>query len=302
MTPEPGKNNSNPHVLLIEDNQDYAYVLMTRFSAAKSPAFVMEHAETLQDGIDRLAKTKFDAVLLDLTLPDSHGLDTFLKLHTHAPALPVVVLTGLEDEALGLEAVRRGAQDFLAKRKADWKAVAKVLLYAIERHRTQGALAALSLTDELTGLHNRRGFITLAEQQLKLANRTKRGLVFVFVDLDGFKQINDRYGHQEGDHALQDVAKILKSTFRNSDVVARVGGDEFAVLAIEASQDSGEILKARLDEKLKNHNEQTAVKFRISFSYGVVSFDPSHPCSLEELMTSADRAMYAKKRSGVNGP
>ena len=299
MATEPEKDNSSVHILLVEDNQDYAFVLMTRFSTTKNPVFLIEHAENLQAGIEHLAKAKFDAVLLDLTLPDSRGLDTFLRIHAHAPSVPIVVLTGIEDETMGLEAVRRGAQDFLAKRKADHEAVAKVLLYAIERNRTQGTLAALSLTDELTGLHNRRGFLALAEQQLKLAQRTKRGLALVFVDLDGFKQINDRFGHQQGDRALMDVAQILKATFRGSDVIARVGGDEFAVLAIEASQDSGEILKARLCEKLKNHNEQTANGFKISFSYGVVNFDPEHPCSLEDLMASADRAMYAKKRSGA---
>jgi diguanylate cyclase (GGDEF)-like protein len=302
MTPKPEDNNSSVHILLVEDNQDYAYVLMTRFSTVKNPVFNIEHVENLQAGIESLAQKSFDAVLLDLTLPDSHGLDTFLRIHAHAPAVPIVVLTGIEDETMGLEAVRRGAQDFLAKRKADYEAVAKVLLYAIERHRTQGALAALSLTDELTGLNNRRGFLALAEQQLKLAHRTKRGLALVYIDLDGFKQINDCFGHQRGDQALIDVAQILRHTFRGSDVIARVGGDEFAVLAIEASSDSGEILKTRLYEKLKDHNEHAAGGFKLSFSYGVVNFDPDHPCSLEELMHSADRAMYVQKRSGTNGP
>jgi diguanylate cyclase (GGDEF)-like protein len=296
MTPIFEKQDLNLRILLVEDNEDYACVLMTRFSTRKNPVFNVDHAASLQAGIDRLAEAKYDAVLLDLILPDSQGLDTFIKVYSHAPATPIVVLTGLEDETLGLQAVHRGAQDFLAKRKADWEAVAKVLLYAIERHRTQGTLAALSLTDELTGLHNRRGFLALAEQQMKLANRTKRGLVLVFIDLNGFKQINDRFGHQEGDQALRDVAKILKSTFRGSDVIARIGGDEFAILAIDAEKESEEILKNRLDEKLKNHNDETTRKFKISFSYGIVNFNPNHPSSLEELMASADRAMYAKKR------
>lgn len=300
MTPKPEKNNSSIHILLVEDNQDYAYVLKTRFSTVKNPIFDIEHVENLQAGIESLAQKKFDAILLDLMLPDSRGLDTFLRLHTHAPAVPIVVLTGVEDEAMGLEAVRRGAQDFLAKRKADYEAVAKVLLYAIERHRTQGTLAELSLTDELTGLHNRRGFLALAEQQLKLSQRTKRGLALVFIDLDGFKQINDCFGHQQGDRALCDVAQILRSTFRSSDVIGRVGGDEFAVLAIEASRDSGDILKKRLYEKLKNHNEQESNGFKISLSCGVVNFDPERPCTLEELIHSADRAMYVDKRSGGN--
>ena len=297
---EAEKDNSGVRILLVEDNQDYAYVLMTRFATIKSPVFNIEHVEVLQAGIELSAKEKFDAILLDLTLPDSRGLDTFLRMHAHAPATPIVVLTGVEDETMGLEAVRRGAQDFLAKRKADYEAVAKVLLYAIERHKTQGTLAALSLTDELTGLNNRRGFLALAEQQLKLAQRTRRGLALVYVDLDGFKQINDQFGHQRGDQALMNVAQILRHTFRSSDVIARVGGDEFAVLAIEANQDSGDILKTRLYEKLKDHNDKSKDEFKLSFSFGIVNFDPEHPSTLEGLMHAADRAMYTQKRSGTN--
>ncbi len=109
-------------------------------------------------------------------------------------------------------------------------------------------IQALAISDPLTGLYNRRGFIALAEQQLKLADRTRRGALLFFADLDGMKWINDTLGHEEGDRALVDIASILKETFRLSDIIARIGGDEFAVLVIDTTAVTPEILTARLKD------------------------------------------------------
>lgn len=207
--------SSKFNVLLIEDNLDFATLLEKRLSTATNPSFQVKHVEQLQEGIKYLAKGVTNVVLLDLTLPDSRGLDTFLKLHEQAPSIQVVVLTGFDDESLGLEVMRQGAQDYLVKNQVDGKLIVRSLQYAIERHRLQNALADLALIDELTGLHNRRGFLTLAEQQVKLSLRTKKGLLLLFIDLDGLKKINDSYGHQTGDQALIDVADILKTPFEN---------------------------------------------------------------------------------------
>ncbi len=159
----------------------------------------------------------------------------------------------------------------------------------------------LSWRDELTGLYNRRGLGFLAEQQLKLSRRTMKGAWFVFVDLDGLKRINDTYGHGEGDKALIAAAKILQESFRTSDVIARIGGDEFAVLAIEASADSAEILIHRLKEKLRVSKGRDHRRFGLSLSFGASYFDPAHPCSLKKLMIGADRAMYRSKHEKPSG-
>ena len=142
----------------------------------------------------------------------------------------------VEDEALGLEAVRRGAQDYLIKGRVDPQTLGRILLYSAERHRMRAELEDLSIQDELTHLHNRRGFYLLAEQQLKLNCRTQERLSLFTFDLDGLKKINDTLGHPAGDQALRDAARALRSTFRQSDILARVGGDEFYVLAVAVCQ------------------------------------------------------------------
>ena len=284
------------NVLLIEDNPDYARGVRERLIREPHQTFTVESAETLKAGLAQLSKGHIDVVLLDLLLPDSKGLETFTSVNAHAPELPIVILTALGDEALALEAVGKGAQDYLPKGETDGKTLFRVIRYAIERHRMQTALRSLSMLDDLTGLYNRRGFVRLAGQHLKLASRTKRGSLLVFADLDGLKSINDTFGHQEGDRALIDTADVLRGTFRTSDVIARIGGDEFAILAIEARQDSADALAARIQEKLRDHNAQKLRRYKLSLSLGVAALDPQRTSSLEELMAQADAALYTHKR------
>jgi len=157
----------------------------------------------------------------------------------------------------------------------------------------QAELGNLALTDELTGLYNRRGFMALAERQLKVGRRSGRGMLLFVMDVNRLKQINDSFGHFEGDRALKRTAEALEETFRDSDVVARLGGDEFAVLAIEASGHSEATIKTRLFECLKSMSGE---HYEISLSLGVARFDPRNRSSIEELMAKADRAMYVQKR------
>jgi|GEM_PF-1973366 diguanylate cyclase (GGDEF)-like protein/PAS domain S-box-containing protein len=165
-----------------------------------------------------------------------------------------------------------------------------------ERKKIDETLRALSLIDELTGLYNRRGFMTLAEQQMKIANRMQRGMLLVFTDLDGLKEINDTFGHNQGDMAITDTAEILRKTFRQSDIIARIGGDEFVALVIETIEDTAETLKTRLEEKIKSQNAAGGKKYRISLSTGVTHYDPATPRNLNDMLTEADRLMYEQKQ------
>ncbi len=168
---------------------------------------------------------------------------------------------------------------------------------ALYRHQTQQTLRSLALADELTGLYNRRGFLTLANQHLKFARRTKGGCSLLFIDVDRLKRINDTFGHREGDHALITTAKILRQTFRESDVIARLGGDEFAVLAIHSDDDSTRVITARLQEHVKEYNARRDHRYEVVLSVGAVRFDPMRTSSIEDLMISADEALYGHKRS-----
>ena len=165
-----------------------------------------------------------------------------------------------------------------------------------DRKKNEEALRQLALFDDLTGLYNRRGFLFFAQQILKLANRTQRGILLVFADMDNMKQINDTHGHSSGDAALASASNVLKETFRRSDVIARIGGDEFAVLALEAKQESMDVLRERLQKNLQAVECGVKDKFMLAMSMGIVYYDPQHPCSMEELLHKADLLMYEQKR------
>src|SRR3989475_9881192 len=165
-----------------------------------------------------------------------------------------------------------------------------------ERKRAESALQSLSLVDELTGLYNRRGFLAVTEQYLESFQRTDNGLVVLYADLDGLKGINDSLGHLEGDRALMKAAEIFKETFRSSDIIARIGGDEFVVLAAIGPEESAEFLTNRLQEKFKAASSQWNHSYDLSVSVGLAHFDDDEGQPIEELMALADRAMYENKR------
>ena len=166
---------------------------------------------------------------------------------------------------------------------------------AAKQYMLQAELGNLALTDDLTGLYNRRGFMAMAERQMRLGRRTGRGMILFMMDVDSLKQINDSFGHSEGDRALKHTAEVLEETFRDSDVIARLGGDEFAVLAIEAAGHSERTIQTRLFDGLKSISAEQ-FPYELSLSLGFARFDPRNCTSLEELMAKADQAMYEHKR------
>lgn len=179
----------------------------------------------------------------------------------------------------------------VAAHPAVWSAVKQALLDRELRH--------LALTDDLTCLYNRRGFFAAATQLLRLANRNSQSVLLLFCDFDNLKKINDTYGHREGDLALIRAADALERSFRGADVVARIGGDEFAALALEASSQGQAVILKRIQKALKKANAGES-RFLLSVSVGVARLDPKHPVSLGELMLQADKAMYEEKRKRQN--
>jgi diguanylate cyclase (GGDEF)-like protein len=167
----------------------------------------------------------------------------------------------------------------------------------IERKRAEAELRDLTLTDSLTGLYNHRGFFTLVEHHAKSIRRSGQSSLLIYADMDGLKQINDTFGHSEGSLAITKTAEILKQTFRDSDVIARVGGDEFAILAPAVSSDELDNIIQRLRVNLGAHNEKENLGYQLSLSIGSVIIDHKNVLSIEELMAQADRAMYVNKRS-----
>ena len=165
-----------------------------------------------------------------------------------------------------------------------------------ERKRLEQKLHKLSLLDELTSLYNRRGFFTLGEQQWRVAKRAERMMTLLFADLDNMKIINDTLGHQVGDQALKEAANVLKKTFRESDIIARIGGDEFVVLSMHDSADDNNTIVGRLQKNLDEINKTRSHQYRLSLSLGIVNSQPKDPSSLLELLSRADQHMYQQKK------
>jgi len=283
-------------VLLVEDNATDAALIRESLERAGAGPFQLTHVDCLHAALQHLGNGHVDVVLLDLGLPDSQGLDTVRQMHAATSSVPLVVLTGQSDEAPAFEALKEGAQDYLVKGQADGAVMAHALLTAIERQHQQVMLRGLALIDELTGLHNRRSFLTLAAHHLKVAHRTGRSFLLAFVDLDGLKQINDTFGHPEGDRALVKTAEVLRKSFRQSDILGRLGGDEFAVLMPEADENSAPAMQSRLQENTSACNRLPGRTYALSLSVGILAGFPDQPRPLEELLAQADALMYAQKR------
>jgi diguanylate cyclase (GGDEF)-like protein/PAS domain S-box-containing protein len=186
---------------------------------------------------------------------------------------------------------------FLRDRTEKAIGMLSILRDITERKRMEDEILALSITDQLTGLHNRRGFLSLAEQQLKLSNRNKNRMLLFFADLDLLKWINDTMGHEEGDKALIEAATVFKETFRTSDIIARLGGDEYAALTVDITDTNSEILTARMQSVIDTRNNRENRKYRLSISVGCSYYDPENPCTIDDLIVRADKLMYEQKQN-----
>jgi diguanylate cyclase (GGDEF)-like protein len=173
------------------------------------------------------------------------------------------------------------------------------IFYYLLRHFMQ--LHALSITDELTGLYNRRGFFTLAQDCLQLAKRSQKGVMLLYADLDNMKETNDTLGHEKGDRLIQETAAILKSTYRTSDIIARIGGDEFVVFPVGTDEDHSATIANRLQENIDKFNAQAKNRYTLRISTGVATYDPHSVQSIDELLNQADSLMYQNKERKKKG-
>lgn len=289
------------NILLVEDSPVDAQLLLRTMPKTPEFALTWTVASRLNDALKRLyAREHFDMIVLDLTLPDSQGLQTVERTQAAAPGVPIVVVSGLDDENMALNAVRAGAQDYVTKGRLAGEVLLRTLRYAVERQRRQSQVLSLALTDILTDVYNRRGFISMATQQLKSFKRAREGIsVFlILVDVDGLQQLNESRGYEGGNQALMHVAEILRQTFRGSDIIARLGGDEFVVLAASANDSSVESLLARLQanteaQTLRLHPDEPGFKLSAS----AVLVEAEVRSNIDYLMQWVDQAMLEHKKN-----
>ncbi len=286
-------------ILIVEDDPDDILFLTASLKKlqAKDIEPNLRITESLNEALEALSTGNYDLIITDLYLPDSEGVNTFVEIQKRANIIPVIIVGGSSEELLIRETIKLGAQDYIPKSDLSADLLARTIHHAIERHRLQESLRALSFTDELTGVYNRRGFLTLLDQQLALSRRTRKGFFLFLVDLDHLKQINDTYGHLVGDHALMDMCKCLRATFRKHDIIGRIGGDEFAVIAINAPEESGEYLKNHMVHKLQEYNSQITEPYRLSYSIGKVFYDGLREVDFNQLVEIADQELYEAKRA-----
>jgi diguanylate cyclase (GGDEF)-like protein len=285
-------------VLLVEDNPADARLVRELFLDIDANEFELCHVDSLGTAFVALEQQDFDVMLLDLSLPDSQGLHAVKHTLRAAPQLPIVVLSGIDDAELSLQAVQTGAQDYLVKGQGDGNLLNRALRYAIERKRTQERLAYLASYDQLTDLPNRSLFNERLATSLKQARRHEREMVLMFLDLDHFKDINDTLGHSAGDELLKDVARRLQHCVRAEDTIARLGGDEFTIIMNEVyhREDAATVAEKILDalaHPFVLENEEVFV----TTSIGIASY-PRCGSDAETLIRHADTALYRAKSEG----
>ena len=284
-------------ILLVEDNPGDVRLVREGLREIDTQSFELSHAESLTQALQLLEGRTFDAGLLDLALPDARGLEVVRRVNHTAPDMALIVLTGLSDQTVAIQSLQQGAQDFLVKANFDGQSLWRAMRYAMERQQLRQRLVSQSLVDDLTGLTNRKGFLSLAGYHAKLAHRTGKTFLVAFADLDRLKWINDTFGHQEGNRALVETARVLRDSFRQSDVIARYGGDEFVVLVADASADSAATVTERVQAKVDTRNTQRGHRYVLSLSIGVVSSRTTHRPNIARLLAQADTRMYQDKQS-----
>ena len=290
-------NRSKPEnisVLLIEDDDAEAFLISRMLTHSLVQSFEVEHAPRLKTGTQMLASDDFDVCLLDLGLPDGTGIDSLHQIRSVDARLPIVVLTGNDDENLGLTAIETGAQDFVAKNALSGQLLTRSLRFAIARQQKMLGHASDANTDTLTGMPNRR---KLDDSFLELTAKCDQ-LCIALLDVDHFKNINDTHGHLIGDEVLKHLAAVITENKSDEIQAARYGGEEFAILMPESDLDTAFDVIDNLLITIAESTLESESRIKITASAGVSDVRPGE--SFEDTLRRTDVALYDAKQSGRN--
>lgn len=293
-------------ILVIEDNPDDVFFLseMLQHGNPQSNYYReklnITHADCLKKALLILTKRKFDIIFIDLMLPDSEGPIAVRKIYKVAPSIPIIVLSGYINKEISQKTIKEGAQDCLIKGHIDFEIVTRSIFYAIERKKADEQLKKMAFYDQVTGLSNYTHLIMRLDAMLKHAQRNKENVIILFIDVDHFKKINDKWGHDTGNKALKAVAQLLSKSVRKTDLVARIGGDEFVIVLDSVS--SREFIVEFVGKLIKCLNVPHVInkqKLLIQASIGISQF-PENGDDALILLKKADQAMYHVKEEGRN--
>ena len=274
----------------------------------KEKVMCLFRERTIKSTIERLARESFDIILLDFSLPDGTGLDLLRMMNLRKDATPVICLTGKGSETIATTMIREGAYDYLAKAETNRETILSIIKNTLDKYRLKQnidtameKMAAMSTRDELTGLYNRRYMNELLEQEFNRAMRYDTNLSCLLMDLDLFKQVNDKYGHTCGDFVLKEFAVRLEQNRRGSDSVFRYGGEEFLMLLPQTDIHGAH----KAGEAICNHCRNVLYPFEthqlnITISIGAASIESCRPSTGADLIAFADKALYRAKADGRN--
>jgi diguanylate cyclase (GGDEF)-like protein len=287
-----------PSILLVEDNPGDVRLVEELLRAAWVVAGSINHVSSVEDAIGRIAKDVPACILLDLSLPDAQGLGTLERVRDAHPSVPIVVLTGTDDEAQAVQAVQEGAQDYLIKGQVDGHLLGRAIRYAIERKFAEVQLSHQALHDPLTGLANRALLMERLAQALARTERRPSSVAVLFLDIDRFKTINDNFGHEVGDSVLACIGDRLRKALRPEDMASRFGGDEFVVLCEGLEDDRHVVTIAnRIGRSISEPISLEAGEVVVTTSIGIAAARGigDRP---EVLLRDADAAVYRAKERG----
>ena len=288
-------------ILLIDDDRMQFRLTQAYFRSFHGETFDLRWAETYEEGLAKLQTEEFAACLLDYQLGGRTGLELIREAQEAGCRTPIVFLTAESSERIDIEAMNAGALDYLVKGEITWRTLERSLRYALKLGETMGALRQLATRDQLTGLLNRREFDRILAEETERSQRFGRPFALVLVDIDHFKKVNDIHGHQAGDAVLQEVARRLSGLVRSVDRVARFGGEEFALIIMEADMKMG--LETAWRACAAMEREPVRVRdfgvLAITVSAGAASM-PDDARTVDELIAAADKALYAAKTRGRN--
>jgi diguanylate cyclase (GGDEF)-like protein len=269
-------------------------------SKAIKVSYQIHHVDELRKGLDFLNSGGVDVVLLDLGLPDAQGLSAFENVYAISPNVPIIVLTGHDDDDLAMEAVHKGAQDYLVKGQIAGSLLQRAIRYAIERKRAAEELKRLNellerqaTTDPLTGILNRLKFNHTLNAEIQRSKRYAMPLSLIMFDIDHFKNINDSHGHHAGDKVLREIVELVKENIRVHDFFARWGGEEFMIMATNTVLDNARLLAEHLRLKIGRHHIQGVGRVTCSFGVAQLINDTE-----DQLMQRVDHALYQAKANG----
>jgi len=309
------KNASEINILVVDDTADNLRLLS---KILDSQGYTIRKSLNGRMALQAAHREAPDLILLDINMPEMNGYEVCkqLKASEITSNIPIIFISALDQTNDKILAFELGGQDYITKPFQELEVLVRVKNQLLikqqydqlvlqnqrleqeiqERLKAEAEIRQLSLTDELTGLYNRRGFFFLANQQIKIAKRREILFYIVFIDLDCLKQVNDSLGHEIGDKMIVSTAQILNQTFRDSDIIARLGGDEFVLFISSNSSDTDEInlrLKANIDDFNKNNRHC----YQLSVSIGIRQFSDKENVSLEQLLHEADQLMFQDKKT-----